>query len=333
MQLASNLIFWGGGKNIPIITADTTASNALQAKTWIDGVCAARGYVNAYIMLAKPAAFVENTNQVFGICIDGNGGATSLCRQRTTANLNVVTNLTSAYDAVVKDGDIFAVITESKAKWAFGDALTVTADIDCADALQVKNWIEGVCSTRGFRSAYFLLVCPSDFVENTNQVMALAVGSDGAVANGGIRQRTTGAIGGFQYNSSYDAVVKEGDVFAVIGPFRMRWQDGLQYNNVGTPIESADSSIGLDYIPITAGHSFTWRLGYGSSASADLIIYNANKERIDYWVARDRTVTISGAAAYMRVSALSSYKEQATVFDETAQQFVFMGGIVLPSVS
>ena len=106
----------------------------------------------------------------------------------------------------------------------------------------------------------------------------------------------------------------------------MTWQDGLQYNNVGTPVESATSSIGLDYIPITAGHSFTWRLGYGSSASADLIIYNANKERIDYWVARDRTVTISGAAAYMRISALTSYKEQATVYDETAQKYVFANG-------
>ena len=106
----------------------------------------------------------------------------------------------------------------------------------------------------------------------------------------------------------------------------MTWQDGLQYNNVGTPVESATSSIGLDYIPITAGHSFTWRLGYGSSASADLIIYNANKERIDYWVARDRTVTISGEAAYMRISALTSYKEQATVYDETAQKYVFANG-------
>ena len=92
---------------------------------------------------------------------------------------------------------------------------TITATANYTDGLQVKNWIEAECAARGYTNVYISIARATNFVENTNQVMCLAVDTSG-VCVAGIRQRGTAIFSSFQMNTAYDATVNSGDVFTVL---------------------------------------------------------------------------------------------------------------------
>lgn len=65
-----------------------------------------------------------------------------------------------------------------------------------------------------------------------------------------------------------------------------------------------------DYIEVEGGDTILWRIGDAKSALANLIIYDENKEYLDYWGANttpDRSITIPAAGKYIRVSAYITY--------------------------
>ena len=92
---------------------------------------------------------------------------------------------------------------------------TITATANYTNGLQVKNWIEAECAARGYTSVYISIARAANFIENTNQVMCLAVDASG-VCVAGIRQRGTASFNSFQMNAAYDATVNSGDVFTVL---------------------------------------------------------------------------------------------------------------------
>lgn len=70
--------------------------------------------------------------------------------------------------------------------------------------------------------------------------------------------------------------------------------------------------VSTDYTPVKNGDIVVWNPGHTGSSSRSLILYNSNKENIDYFYASkvERTITISNAnAAYIRASF---YKDNLT---------------------
>ena len=96
---------------------------------------------------------------------------------------------------------------------------TITADTAMTNALQVKTWIESICSARGLANVQFTLASAVDFVWGTNRVIAITVDNNGQIGNI-VRQRTGytyGVVIDSQMTSVYDTVIKVGDVFAIVG--------------------------------------------------------------------------------------------------------------------
>lgn len=98
-----------------------------------------------------------------------------------------------------------------------GGSSTITATVNCTNALQVKDWIEAECAARGYTGVYITIVHPANFVEGDNQVISLSVNTDG-ICNSAVRQRsnTFVSLTPLQLTTGYDAKVNIGDVFALL---------------------------------------------------------------------------------------------------------------------
>lgn len=100
------------GVNVPTITATANLTNGLQVKNWVEAECAARGYTGVYISLARAANFVVNANQVMCLAVDASGVCVAGIRQRG-ASIFTTFQMTSAYDATINSGDVFALLNSA----------------------------------------------------------------------------------------------------------------------------------------------------------------------------------------------------------------------------
>lgn len=89
-------------------------------------------------------------------------------------------------------------------------------------------------------------------------------------------------------------------------------------NSSGSVINDSNYIYTTEYIPVNPGDSISWYYSSGSTSSACIITYNANKERISYGSANsstgNRTVSFSNTSlAYIRASFFNNYKDNARV--------------------
>jgi len=114
-------------------------------------------------------------------------------------------------------------------------------------------------------------------------------------------------------------------------PFRpLTWVDGEYYGQNGTVGYSTKVSRFEEFVPVVGGHSITWKWGDSVIGVCYLLVYNANKERVDYWSpnnsAGERTININASAAFVRYSVGQAFKGTTFFRDNTTGLYLVQDG-------
>ena len=116
-------------------------------------------------------------------------------------------------------------------------------------------------------------------------------------------------------------------------PERIRWVDGEKYNNRGIIVQDERFSRIDNFLPVTGGHTITWRWGKRLGDTSSIILYTADLKYIDYYAAAftggQRTITLPANTAYVRFSAYTESKDITFLRDDTTGEYIVRDGEIV----
>lgn len=111
------------------------------------------------------------------------------------------------------------------------------------------------------------------------------------------------------------------------------WVDDEYYAQNGSTGYNTRLARIDDYIAVTGGHSITWKWGDSVLGTCYLIVYNAQKQQIDYWVPNsatgERTINLNATGAFVRYSVGKSFKDTTFFKDNTTGLYAVRNGKIL----
>lgn len=115
------------------------------------------------------------------------------------------------------------------------------------------------------------------------------------------------------------------------------WADGEFYSQQGAIAYDSTLARVVDYIPVIGGHSITWKWADRVLGTCYLIVYNSQKEKIDFWspnnASGERTININATAAFVRYSVGINFKSTTFLRDNTTDEYIVREGMLLTSAA
>ena len=111
------------------------------------------------------------------------------------------------------------------------------------------------------------------------------------------------------------------------------WGDGEYYGKNGSIGYNTNLARIDNYIAVTGGHSITWKWGDSVLGTCYLIVYNAQKQQIDYWspnsATGERTINLNATGAFVRYSIGKNFKNTTFFKDNTTGLYAVRNGKIL----